>query len=341
MRQGSRCVRIGLLGIVVLSLSGCGDELASTVNGRFLGLGGVFWPASTPAYATATSRNPVLFVPRGAICDVRFHPGATTGRYRVKVLVDDRWHDVWVDKVQDPTTPGYDEDSILLGAPFESVSFMTNGTEEDPDFQWALSEKRLRKAAAPEIQKVAAGGYPYANPDWWQPYRPWLKPVPLPTYPISSPPPQQLRMSEDPPIRLERGPVGALPDDPVEYFSYDLNGDGRPEYFVQAGAGVNKVSFLLVDAQGKSLLVDSEEDSMHGGWIFGDWLLILEETHEGYHDLLMAATNYGGGGQHWVRWEFRDGKYVPREVDHGFIGTLGWEEDRRFPDPCVLAEWRM
>ena len=125
------------------------DHASPSVQGAMLTLGGIFWRKVTLGYSSPTSRWPILRIPKYAVCDIRDHPGASGGRVGVKVLVEDSWHSVWVDQIPSPDCPGIDF------LPIVTFSYLTSGTETDPDHRWNVTEKRLMTEGKKEVEKLS------------------------------------------------------------------------------------------------------------------------------------------------------------------------------------------
>ena len=99
-----------------------------------LTVGAVFWRRSTPAFALPGDDAPILFIPQGAICDIR--DNSNDALTRVKVRVKGAWHDVWVRSLP-PNSVG------IRFRPLLTFAYVTYGTEADPDLDWPLTERVL------------------------------------------------------------------------------------------------------------------------------------------------------------------------------------------------------
>jgi hypothetical protein len=130
--------------------------------------------------------------------------------------------------------------------------------------------------------------------------------------------PVELKLLDAPPL-LPKCELMPLPDyaKTRRYLAYDLNQDGKTEYFIENSAGANSVEFALVDSSGNLLT-----------WIGGDRLLVLATKSNGYFDLLDSRSDpWSIEGD---IWEFNGGSYIKArsfeydrtEKSHAFIENL-------------------
>jgi len=122
--------------------------------------------------------------------------------------------------------------------------------------------------------------------------------------------PVELRSESGPPV-TPQCELSRLPEYRKErrYLAYDLNEDGRPEYFVENYAGVHTISFAVVTSDG-SLLIRAKEVDEFGG----DRLVILTTQHHGYSDIV--CSNVDPGGVDAVTWRFNGRHYVAGKSIH-------------------------
>lgn len=109
-------------------------------DGRRLALGGVFWRASTRGYASQRAIEPLLTIPQRSVCDVRRF---AAGWSRVKVLVGDSWHLVWVRDLAA-------NDAGIAHHPFLTFGYVSSGTDERRDLDWRRSAVSLLAQADKE-----------------------------------------------------------------------------------------------------------------------------------------------------------------------------------------------
>jgi len=114
--------------------------------------------------------------------------------------------------------------------------------------------------------------------------------------------PPVLKMLDGPPVST-RFQLTPLPDEQKErrYLSYDLNGGGIPEYFIEDSAGVHSMTFVIVDSNGNLIIRPSDCDAC-------DRLVILSKRHNGYRDIIRTYTNLEG--MESVRLTFDGKRYV-------------------------------
>ena len=127
----------------------CGIIGCQPPEPRSLDLGGVFWPCSTPGYATEAATRPAIEIPRGSICHVRIYP-ENTKRGMVKVLVGDVWLAAWVDRIPDLDHEA--QPRCLL--PFETFAFYSWSRKAEPDLDWALTQRSLLETGRKEQQTL-------------------------------------------------------------------------------------------------------------------------------------------------------------------------------------------
>jgi|WetSurMetagenome_2_1015567.scaffolds.fasta_scaffold69596_3 hypothetical protein len=122
-------------------------------------------------------------------------------------------------------------------------------------------------------------------------------------------------------LLLQDGPPPVEPRDapepmPMEisnrpYFTYPLNADRGLAYFIESDFGAHSVRFVLIDCQGKFLLMPND-----GYALGGDRIDIVRSSHGGYHDLVCS---YGTAGNvEWWVWQFDGTRYDV--VAHGNFG---------------------
>jgi len=182
----------------------------------------------------------------------------------------------------------------------------------------------------------------------------------------SPPQPTELKYRSDPPVRsrLKVSDAEIRGWAEVSYIPYDLNGDGKPEYFIVDQHHAHACTFVLVDGGGEGMLEprveDSEFMSESGEWAT-DWgffccdqLLILESSHEGYFDLLTIDTDWNRTPtQTWALWVRKNSRYAAQEFRNElcfythstkgpapFIGVVGtYEGPHEFASPRLRAYW--
>ena len=87
-------------------------------------------------------------------------------------------------------------------------------------------------------------------------------------------------------------------------FQFDLNNDGKNEFFIQDNAGANKVVFYLTNFKGQKLFK---------GELFCDSIFILNSKTNGYNDFITLATILAVPSE-WYYWKFKKKKYAPTRI---------------------------
>jgi len=115
-----------------------------------------------------------------------------------------------------------------------------------------------------------------------------------------------------------------------QFFTFDLNDDGEPEFFVENHAGANTMGFALVDASGRLLLFPRDV-----GEFGGHRIVILNHRSNGYRDMINSY--------HWlgevttVSWRFSGRRYVRGAYVH--MKPDVWQDTLRIPG-AAAAVWR-
>jgi hypothetical protein len=170
--------------------------------------------------------------------------------------------------------------------------------------------------------------------------------------------PEELHFKCNPPVMPYHlvSDAEAYGREKVSWFAYDLDQDGRLEYFIADMHGAHTVSFLLIDDRGGTILLgrcDKSEDTpasqpsgarsvasqastradtgpadepkewaSETGSFCCDQLLILNSKHEGYYDILAIYTSIGDHPvQKWELWVHHDGYYTGCDWYGGMVFT--------------------
>ena len=109
---------------------------------------------------------------------------------------------------------------------------------------------------------------------------------------------------------------GALPPQ-FHGFTFDLNKDGRPEYFIRTIYGGSGGPDYII-------LTQSDEHTWRAIGGFQGGLRVID-TAAGWPELVTISR---GGGGVWAKTHqiFRDGKYVPVFIEHYHRGVVTQEQ---------------
>jgi hypothetical protein len=139
----------------------------------------------------------------------------------------------------------------------------------------------------------------------------------------------------------------SLDDD--RYYAFDLNDDGRNEYFAIAYVGAHGATILLLDPNGKYMLgpepfdPDASDEELDEWAHFRgigccDFIVILEDRHEGHRDFISIVEHWAGPkAQEWTLWTYKNGRYESKRVRNESV--FSWYHTPHPPFGVKLGVW--